>query len=117
MTDYLDTSHPCPACGKAMQPSALSCACGVRIEAPLALNEFASLSADHLHFLRIFIMFEGRITDIESALGISYPTVKTRIAALKDALELSGQDKEIDAVITQLEAGEINPDEAIRRLT
>lgn len=117
MTNPLNPGHPCPACDLAMAPSALSCTCGVRIQAPVSLNEFASLNADHLHFLRIFIMFEGRITDIESALGVSYPTVKAKIAALKDALALAGPFDEVEGILAQLESGEIDPDEAIRRLT
>ncbi len=117
MTNPLNPAHPCPVCDLAMYPSALSCNCGVRIEAPVMLNEFALLKAEHLHFLRIFIMFEGRITDIESALGVSYPTVKAKIATLKDALALAGPFDEVDGVLTLLESGEIDPDEAIRRLT
>jgi hypothetical protein len=52
-------------------------------------NEFADLDADDLHLLRIFVVCEGRIRDMEAALGVSYPTVKSRLAALRGRLGLA----------------------------
>src|SRR5437763_570969 len=51
-----------------------------------ANNECTSLGEDDLHFLRIFVLCEGRIRDMESAMGVSYPTIKARMAQLKAAL-------------------------------
>ena len=117
MTDGLHPGHPCPVCREPMVPGGLSCVCGVRIDAPLVTNEFAALGREHLHFLRIFVMFEGRIRDIESALGVSYPTVKSKIAELKSALGLDRPNDAVEDVLAMLESGEITPDEALRRLT
>ena len=36
--------------------------------------------------MRLFIHCEGRIRDLEKSLGISYPTVKARIADIKSKL-------------------------------
>ena len=64
-----------------MRSAVLACdACDLRVEARFFGNEFAALSDEDLHFLRIFIHTEGRIRDMESALGVSYPTVKARLA-------------------------------------
>jgi hypothetical protein len=54
-----------------------------------ARNEFAALEADYLHLLRIFVLCEGRIRDMETALGVSYPTVKARLAELRSRLGLT----------------------------
>ena len=81
----------CPTCKGPLYPCVLECReCGIKIEAQFEGSEFAKLSPDEFHFLRIFISCEGRIRDMESALGVSYPTVKTRLASLKERLELSG---------------------------
>ena len=53
------------------------------------INEFGSLTPDELHFLRVFIYCEGRIRDMEAALGVSYPTVKGHLASIKEKLNLS----------------------------
>ncbi len=106
-----------------MHPKILGCACGGRVEASISVNEFALLSPEQLHLLRIFVKCEGRIRDMEAALGISYPTVKTRIKELKDALEIvdHGSTEEpptvdLEDVLSGLESGELSADEAIDRL-
>ena len=67
-----------------MYPKLLRCAdCGLEVSTRYAANEFAQLTDEQLHLLRIFVLCEGRIRDMESALGVSYPTVKARLAGLR----------------------------------
>ncbi len=85
----LSTAISCPSCQGSLQPQVLACArCDLRIEGRFEANEFAGLDERLLHFLRIFVHCEGRIKDMEKALGVSYPTVKSTMAALKEALRL-----------------------------
>jgi len=99
-------------------------ACDIRIEANFVSNEFASLDDDDLHFLRIFIHTEGRIREMESALGVSYPTVKARLAELKEKLQIDspppprGHDDqdEVSQTLRDLERGRISYEQAIGRL-
>ncbi len=80
---------PCPACHGRLYPKLLCCAdCGLEVSTRYGGNEFAGLEAEDLHLLRIFVVCEGRIRDMESALGVSYPTVKSRLAALRARLGL-----------------------------
>jgi len=100
--------------------------CGLRIESNFKQNEFANLEDEWLHFLRIFIHCEGRIRDMEAALGVSYPTVKARIAELKSRLdatqpappaETSGaRSATVREVLDLLESGEIDDEEAMKRI-
>ena len=103
----------------------LACpSCGLRIESDFRQNEFAGLEDEWLHFLRIFIHCEGRIRDMEAALGISYPTVKARIAELKTRLgtdeanppSRGSEPASTNDILDQLESGKIDFDEAMRRL-
>ena len=86
-----DVTHtPCPACQGRLYPKLLRCAdCGIEVTTRYATNEFSDLEAEDLHLLRIFVLCEGRIRDMESALGVSYPTVKSRLAALRTRLGLA----------------------------
>ncbi len=86
-----DATHtPCPACQGRLYPKLLRCAdCGIEVNTRYATNEFSDLEAEDLHLLRIFVLCEGRIRDMESALGVSYPTVKSRLAALRTRLGLA----------------------------
>lgn len=71
-----------------MEPVALACPkCELRVEGKFVpANEFAALPEDQLHLLRVFVHCEGSIREMEAALGVSYPTVKARLAALRAAL-------------------------------
>ena len=123
MRNTLALGSPCPACAQRMHPKVLECPCGVRVEGPISVNEFTLLAPEQLHLLRIFVKCEGRIRDMEAALGISYPTVKTRIKELKDALEIVDERAtdapppvDVGHILSGLETGELSADEAIDRL-
>lgn len=51
------------------------------------------LNEDQLHFLGVFIHCEGKIKDVEKALGVSYPTVKAKLSDLKSAMSPSPAPK------------------------
>ncbi|WP_165782245.1 DUF2089 domain-containing protein [Leptospira brenneri] len=127
----IDSSLCCPACQEPLRPMVLGCdGCGIKVEGPFQLNEFATLSADDLHFLRIFVLSEGRVRDMQSALGLSYPTVRARLTQLKNKLvgidissessfreaSKSGKAGATDEVLDQLAKGEIDFDEAMRNI-
>jgi len=98
------------------------------------MNEFGALTPDELHFLRVFIYCEGRIRDMEAALGVSYPTVKGHLASIKEKLNLARirpsappgaqagaaagaeSGRTADDVLDSLEAGQISYKDAIRLL-
>ena len=108
---------PFPAFQQPMLPHGLRCRCGVRVDGPLQINEFANLDQG----LRMFVLMEGRITDLEKALGISYPAVKSRIRELKSALHLHDEDpgdrqSRISGLLDELESGDLSTDDMISRL-
>lgn len=86
--------------------------CDLRVKKDFLPCEFCQLSADDHEFLKIFLRAQGRITDIEKILGISYPTIKAKIEKLLSALKLSMIKDEEDP-IEALAQGEISVDEAV----
>ena len=123
---------PCPACAGRLYPKLLACAdCGLEVTTRYAANEFADLEPESLHLLRIFVLCEGRIRDMEAALGVSYPTVKARLAALREKLGLTGESTAaptaapkpqpimpttVQGVLDALESGSIGYDAAMQRI-
>jgi hypothetical protein len=92
--------------------------CGITVDGPFQLNEFATLAPEDLHFLRIFVRCEGRIREMESALGLSYPTIRSRLTALKTKLQgeapsagapgpAEANEGAIQKILQRLQAGEI----------
>ena len=60
----------------------------------IKVGSLTKLSPEHLQFIQLFIHCEGSIREMEKALGVSYPTVKARLAEVKAALEPSDRIKE-----------------------
>ena len=118
----------CPACQGTLVPVKLHCpTCQIGVSGRFAVNEFAGLAEDDLHFLRIFVLCEGRIRDMESALGVSYPTIKGRMAHLKATLAAARPEPPLAsdptqsaspavAVLQELEAGRISYEQTLERL-
>ena len=124
---------PCPACKGRLYPRVLRCAdCGLEVTTRYAANEFADLEPDQLHLLRIFVLCEGHIRDMEAALGVSYPTVKARLQGLRERLGLTGEAdkrapsepppaaapalKNVGEVLSALEKGSIDYAAAMRHI-
>ncbi len=110
----------CPVTGEPLLVTRLECdASGVVIEGRFTPNEFALLQADHLEFLRIFVKVRGNLKEVERVLGLSYPTVRLRFEKLLLALGYEVADdilEERTGILDRLEAGDIDAEEAARRL-
>lgn len=121
----LSLQTPCPCCQKAMNPVALGCPeCQVKVEGPISTNEFASLPDEELHLLRVFVWAEGRVKEMEGPLGLSYPTIRTRLAALKEKLRMDAPKEaakpakkdQVNDALDALAAGEIDFNQTLELL-
>ena len=118
----------CPVCQHDLQITKLSCSyCRTQIEGQFEPNEFCGLGPDELHFLKTFIKCRGNIKDVERELGISYPTVKSKLNQLIESLGFHVADpdtesvnedrqKEKQTILMELETGIIDAKEAKERL-
>jgi hypothetical protein len=103
----------CPSCGESMVISELKCPkCDWRVKKEFNPCEFCQLPEDDFEFLKIFLRTQGKITDMEKILNMSYPTIKTKIEHLLTELDLSSIEKKQDP-IEALAQGEISVDEAV----
>ena len=116
----------CPMCEAELVVTHLRCKeCGTGLEGVFHLNKFDRLGRDQLRFVDVFVKNRGVIRDVERELGISYPTVRSR---LDEVIRALGYDAEQPAepagvtpdqrraVLDRLAAGEINAEEAVRQL-
>lgn len=115
----------CPVCKNEMNVTRLHCpSCDTVVEGRFAAGHFANLTQEQLDFIFTFVRCEGKLTRVETEMGISYPTIRNRlhevIRALgyepgKDELpEVS--DEKRRGVLEDLDAGKISPDDAMRIL-
>ena len=110
----------CPVCGGRLALTRLSCReCGTELSGAFETCEFCSLGREDREVLRVFLGSRGNMKDLERHLGVSYPTARARFDSL--LLKLGLAEKSVTdprlAALEQLSRGEIDVDEAERRLS
>jgi hypothetical protein len=109
----------CPVCESGMAVSELTCeSCGTSVRGRFPVPDLCRLPDDLYQFLVVFVKNRGVIRDVEKELGISYPTVRSRLDAVLAALGFDESVGRGDSgqVIEMLERGEITPEEAEKML-
>jgi len=109
----------CPCCQSTMEIEKLRCtACDVTIEGHIPIPRMARLAAADREFIELFVRSSGSLKAVADKLGVSYPTVRSRLNRVIGALESAEKD-ERDArskILDQIEQGNISVDEAIQLL-
>ncbi|MFT3706820.1 MAG: DUF2089 domain-containing protein [Archangium sp.] len=109
----------CPLCAGRLHVERVRCeSCESAIEGKFDLGWPSALSPEQLAFVKVFLVCRGKIKDVEQVLGISYPTVVSRlddvVAALGGA-NTPPAEHSLD-VLEELASGSIDVNEAERRL-
>ena len=112
----------CPVCGGNLTITQLTCkSCSLKMRGEFESCEFCKLSEDSLNFLRSFIRCRGVIKDVEKELGISYPTVRSRLDKLVAELgygeaPVKSRDEQRYDLLEAVKEGRISSKEAITAL-
>jgi hypothetical protein len=82
-----DVISTCPVCASELAVTRLHCStCGTTLEGDFSVGRFGRLNKDQMALLESFLRSRGNLRDMERELGISYPTVRSRVEALVRAL-------------------------------
>jgi hypothetical protein len=114
----------CPVCGESLTVTRLYCrTCDTTVEGHFTLGRFYQLSREQMAFVETFIRCEGKLTRVQEELGMSYPTVRSRLNEVIRALgyEVSESKPEVSpeerrSILEQLASGEISSQEAVQLL-
>lgn len=83
------------------------------------------LSDDMLHFLMVFIHCGGKISDMEKALGVSYPTVKAKLAELQALVSIKEPEvkaenetnnNDVMKILAEMESGNVDYSSALSKI-
>jgi hypothetical protein len=116
----------CPICGGDIQVTRFYCQeCDSTIEGHFEMGRFMRLTSEQLQFVEIFVRCEGKLNRMEGEIGLSYPTLRSRLLEIIRALGyepgreeplVKVSDEERRRVLDDLEQGRIDTDEAMRLL-
>jgi hypothetical protein len=101
-----DVISTCPVCSGELAVTRLHCrSCGTTLEGEFSVGRFGRLTREQLVLLESFLRSRGNLRDMERELGISYPTVRSRVEALIRALGFGPRDGDEGTDETPAEAG------------
>ena len=113
----------CPVCHDDLLVTRLACRnCGTVLEGRFAMERLSQLTPEQLHFVEVFLRCEGKINRMQEELGLSYPTVRSRLQEVIRALGYEvGEEREAgeerrQEVLGRLARKEISSEEAFRLL-
>jgi hypothetical protein len=108
-----DVISTCPVCAEELAVTRLRCrACGTTLEGDFSVGRFGRLSREQVTLLESFLRSRGNLREMERELGISYPTVRSRVEALVRALGFGPRadaDAAADADDTEDGAIDVSP--------
>jgi hypothetical protein len=96
MSDIAPITHNCPYCGDGLTIAAMACPhCRVRIEAAFPMSHLGRMPVEHQRFIEMFVLCSGNLKQLAEQVGVSYPTIRSRL------------DKVIDALQTQIASADV----------
>lgn len=126
--------HPvigrCPICHSELAVTRLHCRnCATTVEGSFSLGPLQRLSQEQIQFVEAFVRNRGSLKDLGAELGMSYPTVNSRLndillamgygdrVKVTDGTDTSGLSKERKKeILTQVRDGALSAAEAERLL-
>ena len=82
-----DVISTCPVCASELAVTRLHCStCGTTLEGDFSVGRFGRLNKEQMALLESFLRSRGNLREMERELGISYPTVRSRVVAHVRAL-------------------------------
>ncbi len=109
----------CPTCNnRSLTISEVTCdACGTQVRSRYRPCPFCALNDEEQTFLLLFVRSRGNLKEVEKTLGVSYPTVRSKLDEIIDRLAppaapVSGRK----AVLDQVQSGRLSVEEALALL-
>ena len=120
----------CPVCHDDLIVTRLKCQnCGTQIRGQFELDRLSLLLPVQRHFVEVFLLCEGKLNCVQDELGISYPTVRSRLDEIMTAINQPDDIEEYVAagvsiddgvnrqdILDRLANGELSADEALELL-
>ena len=107
--------NECPFCRSAVRIKKVECTnCGIGVEGDFYTSPLLALTQDQQLFVELFVLSGGSLKEMAQTLGITYPTVRSRLDAVIEALkkQVAGKQEYKDEILQKVEKGELSPEKA-----
>jgi hypothetical protein len=109
--------NECPYCKSPMAVTQMTCgACQVTIAAAFPMSRLAGLPVEHQRFIEMFVLAGGNLKEIAEQVGVSYPTIRSRLDKVIEALrgEIGKTQRVRGNVLDAVEPGKTSAEAAAR---
>jgi hypothetical protein len=114
----------CPVCSHRLSVTRLHCRnCDTAIEGYFETGRIGRLSPEQIAFVETFVRCEGKLIRMERELGLSYPTLRSRLTEVIQQMgfeigppEPEVSDDERHRILDELASGDITSEQAMRML-
>ena len=109
--------NECPYCQTAMAVTQMTCSrCEVTISAAFPMSRLADLPIEHQRFIEMFVLASGNLKEIAEQVGVSYPTIRSRLDKVIEALrgEIAKTQRVRGNVLDAVEPSKMSAETAAR---
>jgi hypothetical protein len=117
MDEAKPVTQDCPYCAAPMTVSRMNCGkCGVSVEAEFPMSRLGGLPVEHQRFIEMFVLAGGNLKEIAEQVGVSYPTIRSRLDKVIEALRAEiGKTRRVQGnILDAVEPGKMNAEEAAK---
>jgi hypothetical protein len=87
MSESRPVGSNCPYCSSPMTVTQMSCQhCRTAIQADFPMSRLGRMPVEHQRFVEMFLLSGGNLKEIAEQVGVSYPTIRSRLDKVIEAL-------------------------------
>lgn len=110
----------CPICSNTLLVKEYYCpACEISFKGEFTRNWLEGFSSSQLEFIKLFLLVQGNLKELQNRLGISYPTVKSRLSEIVRIIADEEDHDKVDDfsdILGDLESGFIDVEGALEMI-
>ena len=117
MSDIRPINQDCPYCGSPMHVTRMACGhCNCSVEAQFPMSRLGVLPVEHQKFIEMFVLAGGNLKEIAEQVGVSYPTIRSRLDKVIEALRAEiGKTRRVRGdVLDAVDPGKSNAEQAAK---
>lgn len=110
----------CPTCGGPLAITEVRCeSCGTEVHSHYQPCPFCRLTPEQMSFILLFVQSRGNLSEVEKALGVSYPTIRGKLDEIIRIVSAPAAPPAYDPsrdILARVAGGRLSPTAALAAL-